>query len=82
MKTVTVHDAKTNLSKYIAATLRGEQIAIGRFGKPQVVLTVVEPEKKKIIFGDLKGKAWVADDAFSDETDKEIEDLMLNGDLS
>ncbi len=38
MKTVTIHDAKTNLSKYIAAALKGEKVYIGGFGEAQVVL--------------------------------------------
>ncbi len=80
MKTVTIHDAKTNLSKYIAATKRGERVYIGNRGKPEVELVLTKPVTKRKL-GLLKGKIWVADDAFSKETDKEIADLMLNGPL-
>jgi antitoxin (DNA-binding transcriptional repressor) of toxin-antitoxin stability system len=83
MKTVTIHDAKTNLSKYIAAAKRGEKIYIGGFGKPEVQLTVVSarPKSGKRDFGLLKGKIWTVPNAFSEETDKEIADLMVNGDI-
>ncbi len=43
MKTIPIHDAKTNLSKYIAAAKRGEKVAIGAYGKYEVSL-VVEPK--------------------------------------
>ena len=79
MKTVAIHDAKTNLSKYIAAAKRGEQIFIGRHGKPEVEIVLAKPAKKLKTYrklGVLKGKIWTAPDAFSPETDKEIEDLM------
>ncbi len=85
MKTVPIHDAKTNLSKYIAAAKRGEKIAIGAYGKYEVSL-VVEPkyanktttakssQKPYRQLGTLKGKIWVAPDAFSEELDREIAD--------
>lgn len=86
MKTVSIHDAKTNLSKYIAAAKRGEQIAIGAYGKQEVWLVAKNPDpsspkttqKPRRQFGGLKGKIWVAPDAFSSETDKKIADLMIN----
>ncbi|HEX4774795.1 MAG TPA: hypothetical protein VH234_04730 [Candidatus Saccharimonadales bacterium] len=87
MKTISVHDAKTNLSKYIAAAKRGEKIAIGAYGKYEVSL-VVEPElipqteakakKPYRQLGTLKGKIWVAPDAFSKELDDQIADAMIN----
>mgnify|MGYP001274391897 CR=1 FL=1 len=79
MKTVTIHDAKTNLSKYIAAAKKGEKIYIGGFGKAEVVLTKIEQPTGKRDFSSLKGKIVDLGDAFSEETDKEIADLMLNG---
>ncbi len=80
MKTVSIHDAKTNLSKYIAAAKRGEEIAIGAYGKQEVWLTAKPPKhaKKTALpkrqFGKLKGKVWIAPDAFSEELDQEISD--------
>lgn len=84
MKAITIHDAKTNLSKYIAAAKKGEKIYIGSFGKPEVLMTAVpeprEPTSKKRDFSKLKAHIWAAPDAFSEKTDKEIADLMLHVD--
>lgn len=79
MKTIPIHDAKTNLSKYIAAAKRGDKIAIGAYGKQEVWLTNQQPKPskpihKKLELGTLKGKVWIAPDAFSEELDKEISD--------
>lgn len=73
-KAVSIHDAKTNLSKYIAAAKNGEKIYIGSFGKVEVVMeAVVKPSRtRERTFGTAKGKLWVAPDAFSRETDEEI----------
>jgi len=80
MKTVTIHDAKTNLSRYIAAAKRGEKIYIGSFGRPEVVLMVEAKSaqsKKPRDFTRLRGLVTATDDAFSDETEAEITRLML-----
>lgn len=47
MKTVSIHDAKTNLSKYIAAAKRGEKIYVGSFGKSEVELVPTKDTKTK-----------------------------------
>lgn len=57
MKTISIHDAKTNLSKYIAAAKRGEDIYIGGYGKPEVKLSIIEPaHKTKRKIGVLKNQ--------------------------
>lgn len=76
MKTITIHDAKTNLSKYIAAAKKGEKIYIGGYGKAEVVLTKL-PNPGKRDFGFLKGRITAQPDAFSEETEAEIAKLML-----
>lgn len=43
MTTVTVHQAKTYLSKLIAAAERGEEVVIARGDKPAVRIVPVEP---------------------------------------
>ncbi|MGH7195860.1 MAG: type II toxin-antitoxin system Phd/YefM family antitoxin [Candidatus Saccharimonadales bacterium] len=86
MKTVTIHDAKTNLSKYIAAAKKGEKIYIGSFGKPEVMLNLVTKPKasasKKRDFSKLQANIWAAPDAFSEATDKEIAELLTKDDLN
>ena len=44
MTTVTVHQAKTHLSKLIAAAERGEEVVIARGDKPAVRLVPFAPE--------------------------------------
>ncbi len=61
-KTVNVFEAKTQLSKLIAAAEKGEDVIIARAGKPVARLTRLEPAKKAIRFGGLKGKIWIAED--------------------
>lgn len=62
MPTVNIFQAKTQLSKLVAMVEKGEDVIIARAGKPVVRLTQLEPEKKTIRFGGLKGKIWIADD--------------------
>jgi prevent-host-death family protein len=77
---VNIHDAKTNLSKLIAAAESGEEVIIARNGKPAVKLVVVEPKKKsrRDILGSGIGKIWVAPDWDSPETNAEIADMFNN----
>jgi prevent-host-death family protein len=76
---VNIHHAKTNLSKLIAAVENGEEVIIARNGKPAVKLVVVPPpvrKSRKHLRGSGIGKLWIADDAFSPETDIEIQKLF------
>lgn len=81
MKTVSIHDAKTNLSKYIAAAKEGENIYIGGFGKAEVLLTKIPAGSSKNAvkrsFSIAKGKISASEDAFSEPTDQDIASLML-----
>ena len=76
---VNVHQAKTNLSKLIAAVESGEEVIIARAGKPAVKLVMVGPpvrKSRKHLRGSGIGKIWMAPDAFSPETDLEIQKLF------
>ena len=76
---VNIHHAKTNLSKLIAAAESGEEVIIARNGKPAVKLVLVTPpvrKSRKHLRGSGIGKLWMADDAFSPETDLEIQKLF------
>ena len=77
---VNIHDAKTNLSKLIAAAESGEEVIIARNGKPAVKLVVIEPKKKsrRNILGSGIGKIWVAPDWDSPETNAQIADMFNN----
>jgi prevent-host-death family protein len=76
---VNVHHAKTHLSKLIAAVESGEEVIIARAGKPAVKLVIVSPpvrKSRKHLRGSGIGKLWIAPDAFSPETDLEIQKLF------
>ena len=47
MKTITTHDAKTHLSRYLAEVEEGEQITIARGKKPVAILAPVKQPKKR-----------------------------------
>jgi prevent-host-death family protein len=59
MKTVTIHEAKTNLSRLIEKACRGEEIIIARGADPVVRLVPIEGRKGKRKLGLLKGKLIV-----------------------
>lgn len=71
MKTVNMHDAKTNLSRLVAAAVAGEPFIIARAGKPLVKVEALDqPEAPDSRLGMLKGKIQVPDDfdtMFEDE---------------
>jgi prevent-host-death family protein len=51
---VSVHAAKTNLSKLLEAVARGERVTIARHGTPVAELVPARPNRVR--FGRLKGK--------------------------
>lgn len=66
MATVTIHQAKTQLSKLIARAQAGEEIVIARGKEPVVRLTPVAGAKRRPAFGALKGKLNIPDAFFFD----------------
>lgn len=54
MKTVNIHEAKTNLSRLVEAAVHGEPFVIARAGKPAVKVTQVEQEAPRRV-GFLEG---------------------------
>ena len=60
--TVNIFEAKTQLSKLIELAEKGQDVVIARAGKPVVRLTKLEPEKRPIRYGVLKGQIWISDD--------------------
>ena len=67
MTTVTIHQAKTNLSKLIARAEAGEEIVIARGKEPVVILAPVKSGKRKREPGLLKGKISLPDEFFFDQ---------------
>jgi len=75
MKVTNIHEAKTHFSKLVERAAAGEEIVIGKAGKPVVRLvryTAPAPPKRKP--GSLKGKIRILPGF--DEMDKEIEKLF------
>ena len=62
MRIVTIHHAKTNLSRLIRAAVAGEEIVIARGKTPLVRLVQVKPSKPKREFGFAKGKVRINPD--------------------
>ena len=72
MKRVTIHAAKTHLSRLIEAACAGEEVVIAR-GKTPVVRLVpisVQPPERK--FGAMRGRATVTPAFFEPLPDEEL----------
>jgi prevent-host-death family protein len=59
MTTVTIHKAKTELSKLIAQAERGEEVIIARGRTPVARLVPYAPEQPKRGFGSMRGRATI-----------------------
>ncbi len=64
---VSVHEAKTHLSRLIRRAADGEEIVISRRGRPMVKLQPVHTGKPEIRFGKLKDLVVSMGDDFDDE---------------
>jgi prevent-host-death family protein len=75
METITIHKAKTQLSRLIEKACQGEEIVIARGKKPVVKLVPVEASPQKRTLGLWKGLVSYTPDAFNPLTDQEMKDL-------
>ena len=59
-----ISDAKASLSKLIEQVLQGEEVIIGKAGKPlaKIVPYTVDTAPRQLGAGNWKGKIWVAED--------------------
>lgn len=62
MKKVTIHEAKTHLSRLIRNALAGEEVIISRGSKPLVKLMVIEETSVKRKLGTAAGMIHFAQD--------------------
>jgi prevent-host-death family protein len=69
---VKMHQAKTQLSKLIAAALAGEEVVIARGSEPVVRLTPIVPVKPQRVAGRYKGMFEVPDSAFDPLNEEEL----------
>jgi len=68
-----IEDAKRDLLRLIDDALAGEEIVIGRNGKPLVRLVPVPRKPEARVPGRLKGRVWISPDF--ELTDEEIDDF-------
>jgi antitoxin (DNA-binding transcriptional repressor) of toxin-antitoxin stability system len=69
MRTVNIHEAKTDLSRQVEDAAQGDEIVIAETG---TLVPLVTPERRVPKFGTMKDKIWVADDWDSPETNEAI----------
>ena len=71
MKTVSVHEAKTHLSRLLERVAAGDEVVISKSGKPVARLVAITSEQPKVILGSDRGKVHIASDF-----DKTPEDFL------
>jgi prevent-host-death family protein len=69
---VTIHAAKTNLSKLLARVEAGEEIVIARGKTPIARLTPIRPPSSARRFGAMKGIVRVGPEFFEPMTEAEL----------
>jgi prevent-host-death family protein len=62
MVVVNIHEAKTQLSRLLERVERGEEIVIGRAGKPVAKLVPYQPKRRPRKPGGWEGRVWMAED--------------------
>ncbi len=72
MKPVTIHAAKTNLSKLIERACAGEEVVIARGNTPVVRIVPIEPPRKKRQFGAMRGQLEIPDSFFDPLPEEEL----------
>jgi prevent-host-death family protein len=69
---VTIHQAKTNLSRLIKRAAGGEDVIISRGSKPVARLVAIGEVKGKRVPGSLKGRLVVGPEFFEELPDDEM----------
>jgi len=59
---VNIHEAKTHLSRLVERAAAGEDIIIGKSGRPVARLVAYTDRREERRPGRLKGRLWMADD--------------------
>ncbi len=73
METITIHKAKTQLSRLIEKACKGEEIVIARGKKPVVRLVAIEDKTGQRKPGALRGKLKVGPEFFDPLPPEELE---------
>ena len=67
---VNLHDAKTNLSRYVEQALDGDDVVIARAGKPLVKLVPVDTTPRKRQLGFMRSQGIATADLKGDFVDE------------
>jgi prevent-host-death family protein len=71
MKTVNIHEAKTQLSKLVAEVEAGGDVVLARAGRPVArIVRIAAPAERR--FGAMKGRAATSDAFFAALPDDEL----------
>jgi antitoxin (DNA-binding transcriptional repressor) of toxin-antitoxin stability system len=73
METITIHKAKTQLSRLIEKACQGEEIIIARGKQPVVRLVAIENKLGNRIPGSLRGKIKIGPEFFEPLPPEELE---------
>jgi prevent-host-death family protein len=74
MKTVSIHEAKANLSRLVADVEKcGERVLLSRYGRPVVELVPAQPSKRTTPHAHLRKIRYRGD--LTDDTCSEWEDV-------
>ncbi len=79
MKTITTHEAKTHLSRYLAAIEQGEEFVIARGKKPIALLSPIlkeAPRTRPKVGETLGPRMSVPDSALAPLTAEELEEWL------
>jgi len=79
---INIQEAKTHLSRYVDTVAAGEELVIGKAGKPLAKLVPYKAPGQPRKLGLLAGELSEAPDAWSQETDLELASEMYGEDLS
>ena len=79
---INIQEAKTHLSRYIDTVAAGEELVIGKAGKPLAKLVPYKAPAQPRELGLLSGKLTESPDAWSSETDLEIASAMYGTDTN
>lgn len=79
MKTIPIHEVKTNLSKYVKQAKAGKPVYFGSFGKSEVVLMAIPKSKNKSAWGSMKGSFNFSSTQWDEASKKVNEDIESSG---
>jgi len=69
MKIINIQAAKTHLSRLVEEVVAGEEIVLGKAGKPMVRLVPYVVPQGDRVGGQFRGQVWEAADCWSDIED-------------